>query len=340
MALPTSGPISISDINRELGFDFNFQNSLGSSYTRNLFGVASGAVALAANGRGKSNTFTFNKTISTNTRHYYLLDDMLNNGYTNGSAFTANITINSGVYVWSDHTSLAAFDTGPITGTGTINLTNNGFIMGKGGNGGLASGTSATAGGPAINLQKTIIITNNSYIAGGGGGGGTGTAVGSGGGGGGAGGGAGGVGISMYGGGVSGAGGAVGSSGGNGTSNVFNCYGLGGGAGGGAGSCAIFYTPSPRVTCGSGGGGGRILPGTGGGFTGEISSSGGSAGNAGESNPNNGSGGGGGGWGASGGTGRTTAGATVSGASGGKAINLNGNSVTYITTGTIYGAVS
>jgi hypothetical protein len=50
---------------------------------------------------------------------------------------------------------------------------------------------------------------------------------------------------------------------------------------------------------------------------------------------------GGGGWGASGGS---VAGtqfiAGVPGGAGGKAINLNGYSVTYITTGTLYGAVS
>jgi hypothetical protein len=47
------------------------------------------------------------------------------------------VTVNAGIYVWSDSTSLPAFDTGsPWPAGSTITLVNNGYIMGKGGNGG------------------------------------------------------------------------------------------------------------------------------------------------------------------------------------------------------------
>lgn len=54
MPLPLSGAIDFSDINVELGVAANTQRSLGSSTTRTLYGVPSGAIRLAADGYGKS----------------------------------------------------------------------------------------------------------------------------------------------------------------------------------------------------------------------------------------------------------------------------------------------
>jgi len=354
MPLPTSGPISLSNVNTELGLSSTAQISLGSTAVRTLFGVSSGAIS-KSNGRGKSNTFTFNKTISTNTQNYNLLNDMIANGYTNGSAFVVNVTVNNGVYVWSDDTALAGFDTGTIAGTGTVSIINNGFIIGKGGNSN-ASGNAGSPGGPAMSLRLNCIITNNSYICGGGGGGGS-----------------------------SGSGGGGGAGGGRGGTGV---NGLGGGAGGTVGLAGSDGTTSGDGAVG-GGGGGRIVPGNGGASTvvafggGAVVGKGGGAGGggsaisrfAGEFGFGCGgqppkllvANGGGGGWGATGGVGYSSLGCQVgvtttggaggsnnsagnsgsgtsssayAGGAGGKAINLNGNSVTYIATGTIYGAVS
>ena len=63
MALPSSGAISLSDVNVELGKSATATISMNDSDLRGLFGLASGAVDMAS-GRGKSNQFSL--TISTN----------------------------------------------------------------------------------------------------------------------------------------------------------------------------------------------------------------------------------------------------------------------------------
>jgi len=378
MPMVTTGPISLGgtatsgglnqSVNVELGRSGTATINMNDSAVRSLAGVPSGAISMN-NFYGKSNAFTFNRTISANTQNYNLLNDMVASGYVNGSAFTANITINSGVYVWSDNTSLAGFDTGNITGAGTINLNNSGFIIGKGGRGG-GNAPNAPAplnrvivpglpGGPAINTVHPLNITNNSFIAGGGGGG---TAQ------------------------VE-----------NSAANSFQGTAGGGGAGGGAGGTGVSYNPANSAAGGAGGGlglsggngsisgtivggggGGRILPGVGGASrtNGTVSSgAGGSGGNAGGSGtfsspfsptPSNAqiglgggaggggslftvvakagpvgyAGGGGGGWGAIGGNAFFNTTVFSPGGAGGKAINTNGSSITFITTGTVYGAVN
>ena len=54
MALPTSGSMTMGNINVELGIARATQRSLGQSTTRSLYGVPSGAIRLAADGYGKS----------------------------------------------------------------------------------------------------------------------------------------------------------------------------------------------------------------------------------------------------------------------------------------------
>jgi hypothetical protein len=376
----TTGPISLGgnatsgglnqSVNIELGRAATDTINMNDSAVRSLAGVPSGAISMN-NFYGKSNAFVFNRTISANTQNYNLLNDMVASGYVNGSGFTANITINSGVYVWSDNTSLAGFDTGNITGTGTINLVNSGFIIGRGGNGNplLPNNPGPPAsfvnpgspGGAAINTVRPMTITNNSFIAGGGGGGAT-TETRA----------------------ASGSASPVGSGGGagGGTGGVAFFYSTGipasiapGGAGGGLGSSGSNGNTASGAYV-SGGGGGRILPGVGGAartVAGASSGAGGSAGSPGGNSvgatsgfsdtrvpglgggaggsgaifgiatkvgQRNQGGGGGGGWGAIGGNGNEQLASRGPGGNGGKAINTNGNSVTFVTTGTVYGAVS
>lgn len=165
---------------------------------------------------------------------------------------TVNAVVAPGVVITSADNLAAALDVSGFTSGSTINLTNLGYIIGKGGdgaNGGWASypgsGTSiassnlAGAGGPAINgpgSGVTLNITNASgHIWGGGGGGGGGGAYdgfasgngcgNAGGGGGGAGGGKGGVGgLGVY---ISG-GNALGGNGINGTIGVSGAAGAAG----------------------------------------------------------------------------------------------------------------
>ena len=295
--------------------------------------------------------FQFIKTFTSSVQAYSLSSDLVANGWDEVTPVQAIITVNSGVYVWSDNISVPAFNTGYIAPGSTISIVNNGYIIGRGGNGanaptgsssGVTAFTNGSSGGNAINLNYPVSITNNSYIAGGGGGGaGVRYSIDSirGSGGGGAGGGSGGGGV---------AGGSIGatgsnSSGANGASGGRILPGTGGAAytgggagGGGGGSGTIFYQIGVRRywggAAGGGGGGwgasggqayrntnregGSVYPGPGG-----SSNNVGTNGNTSNNTPLPDALGG-------------------SGGSGGKAVNLNGYSVTWIVTGTRYGAIS
>lgn len=324
MAIKSSGQLSFSEIVAEFADTTpysmsEFYRGGGKVPTNNTNVPTSGAISFS-NFYGAVNRIALSVTYSTDTQQATINPTSLA-GYVAGIT-DITITVNSGIYVWSDSTSTPALTiNGGLAVGDTIQLVNNGYIMGKGGTGGTAVVNPGAGGngGPAMSLGVSLSITNNSFIGGGGGGG---AFAGGGGAGGGAGGGFPAVGVS------GGSGGTVGNSGSSG--------GSGGSARGG-------------------GGGGRIMPGTGGSTTGAGGSAGGaggadtaygsgaaggSAGATGSNNSSNYGGGGGGGWGAAGGSGRYFTTYNPSGGSGGKAINLNGYSVTWILNGTVYGAVS
>lgn len=166
-----------------------------------------------------------------------------------GSAVTVNLTIAQGTILQAGSTGSFAFDCANALPSGsTLNIVNNGYILGKGGAGGGGAGSTvngsgnhghtsaATDGQPGGGAFRgpgagvTCNLTNNGYIWGGGGGGGGGGAAtfanggqaGGGGGGGGAGGGLGGY-----------AGGANSVRGTNGASGSSGALGAGGAAGAG-----------------------------------------------------------------------------------------------------------
>ena len=157
-------------------------------------------------------TDQFTLTISSNQQELNL------NTYATGQGWDGIapivVTINSGVYIWSNSTSTAGLTISSAF-NGLLTITNNGYIIGRGGNGGNKH-TAGGNGGPAIaNSATGVNLTNASgaFIAGGGGGGAGSVS----GGGGGAGGGSGGTGTNSK---AGGAGGAVGASGSNGTSDT------------------------------------------------------------------------------------------------------------------------
>jgi hypothetical protein len=298
------------------------------------------------------NQFTFSPTI-TSTQNLNIKNYALATGWNGTSILNATITIGAGVYIWTDSTSLYALDTGSSFPVGsTISIINNGFIMGKGGAGGSGSPYGVAplyngrVGGPAINigLNGTSINTTNGYIGGGGGGGGAifsyyePGSFGDGGGGG-AGGGQGGDGSTDTPGrdeAPGAAGGAIGQKGNNGYVNRY--YGTGGAGGRIMPGATQYYFDVNIGAGGDAGGAGHWEGGYGGG-----------AGNPGGPGRMGGGGGagGGGGYGASGGIGgyasspAITFAAQGTGAAGGKAINLNGNSITLTNpSSTVYGAVS
>jgi len=329
MTLPTSGQaISLSQVNTELGLSSTAVITLNDAAVRTLFGKASGAISMS-DGHGKANQF--NGTITTNQQEMNLRTFAVNAGW--NQTVAATITVNSNIYVSSNNVATAAMT---INGSwpGGVTLVNNGFIMGRGGNGGGEPATSQ-AGGVAVSLGVNCSITNNSGAFIGGGGAGGSSFPGDSGGGGGAGGGAGGQGgRAPQGLSPGGAGGGVGQSGGQGSPPS---AGFCGGGGGGR----IFPGQGGTGRSGQGGNGGGA-GGAGGGYNGKFvagGGNGGSAGNNGSPSANQGLGGGGGGWGASGGAGNPAVGGSVSKA-GGKAIALNGFSATRTGSGTTFGAVS
>jgi hypothetical protein len=337
--LPASGVITLGDVNVALGLARTTQISLGQASVRTLFGVATGTIKMS-NGYGKSSGY--NLTISANTLKYNLRTALIAAGYSGTGAFKVTITINSGVYVWSDTTATAAFDTGVLLG-GTITIINNGYIIGMGGNGAIVGANNGGVGGPAMNIRHSVTITNNSYVAGGGGGGGS---------------------VSLYAGGGGGAGGGFG---GHwtitqpialgGAPGLAGSIGPGSGAGGGGGrilpgvgGASTFTSTRGVILAGNGGGAG----GSGGCYAGTIVQlNGGRGGAGGSANAVGGNGfdsgfrsagggaGGGGGWGASGGTAKNNTNTTpMTPGAGGKCVNLNGFTVTWTATGTRYGVIS
>ena len=260
-------------------------------------------------------------------------------GYVAGSS-CITITVNSGVYIYSVNCNPALLLTGGATGD-KITIVNKGYIMGKGGDGNSIY-SSQRIGKPAIVLGFNTTIDNtfaSAYIGGGGGAGGYLSCL-TRYGGGGAGGGAGG---NSSVGNAGGSGGSVGASGGNGIPNLIPCcsialfYGSAGGGGrifpgtGGAGGCWNGYAAGQG---GGSGGGGGVDQGSGGASAGGNGGSGSSSGGGYQYGY---AGGGGGGWGACGGNGRSGVGSI-----GGKAVCLNGKSVTWKSGCTIrvYGAIS
>lgn len=361
MALPSSGPLTLAQIQTEFGgsnpISLSEYYAGGANVPAGTSGTngavpSSGTISIANFYGTQKVAPTFYFTISSHIDQANLRSLAVSAGW--GQTAPVVATLTAGYYLYSSNTSAPALT---IDGSwpGGVTFINNGYVMGMGGQGGgWSSGTynaGISAGGNAINLGVSCTIQNNSYIGGGGGGGGAvNSNVGLGGGG--AGGGAGGY-----------------SLGNTGTPPV-NYYG---GAGGGIGASG---SNAPQATNACGGGGGRIMPGSNTTLTSVQAtctcvSTGGGGGNAGSASysgsPNafgamtaglGGSGGGtggvyalyyntasiyvgggGGGWGASGSNAASNLG-VQSGAAGGKCVNLNGYSLTWSATGTRYGAIS
>lgn len=171
MALQLTGAISLANIAAE--FSDVAPHSLNEFY-----GVAAG---IPLSGAISMDDFygasaAFQAALAANTQELDLRTFLIGQGWNQSSAVI--FTINSGVYVWSDSTAVAALNTGGTYPNG-LTIINKGFIIGKGGNGGTGAGPTSpttivppTVGGPAINLTTAVSIDNSQgYIGGGGGGG-------------------------------------------------------------------------------------------------------------------------------------------------------------------------
>jgi hypothetical protein len=181
MPLPSSGQITLDQMHVEVGGTSGTQASINDSDIRSMIGASSGQANLSfSDFYGASSGVTINITISSNTNNYNLWDNK-GGTYSAGNT-TVNLTINSGVTLGSTSTDYA-FTTGLGWVTGdVINITNNGTIKGKGGNGGaggnavynssVSNAGNGGTGGPAFRGQFACTVTNNGSVYGGGGGGG------------------------------------------------------------------------------------------------------------------------------------------------------------------------
>lgn len=332
MAIKSSGSISLQNIEDEFGGTGSISLSEyyrnGSYVTSNNTSVPTSGDISLSNFYGAVRQFAF--SITSNTQNANIRTLAVAAGW-DGSAPLIT-TVNSGVWLWSDSTSLGG---AIISGSfpGGLTLLNYGKIIGKGGDGGLTQGQAGSAGGPALTVASTgVSVTNNSgaYIAGGGGGGGgarrfNGQWSGGGGGAGGGRGGATATSTSII------PGGTLGNRGGNAVG--WNANGTTGGEAGGIGA-ADGESSSGSDYGRTASGGGRILPGviqlSPGANAYSYGGAGGQQGGPGYIFGNDNGGGGGGGWGAAGGN------STYSGGAAGAAIS--GTAVSLTNNGTIYGS--
>lgn len=180
MAIVASGQIDFAGtIGVELGRSSTATISMSESVVYGLAGTALGAQVSFSTFYGKSTALNLALTVSSDTANYNMKSAALAAGWNGTQAGTVTCTINSGVSVYSTSVGSYAFDTGtawPASGM-TLNLINNGIIVGKGGDGGQSGVnicTNGGNGGPAFIAQRAINVTNNGTIGGGGGGGGCG----------------------------------------------------------------------------------------------------------------------------------------------------------------------
>lgn len=276
MALPSSGPLSLAQIQGEFGgsnpISLSEYYRNGGLVTSNNTNVPTGGTISISNFYGAVRQFAF--TIAGNLTNADLRLLAVNAGWDQSAPLVA--TVASGVIIGASSTGVPALYIGGSF-PGGVTFVNNGVIVGMGGAGGGGNSGGGGAGGPALSVAAGVSINNASgIIAGGGGGGGGGTAGGSGGrlGGGGGGGGGqsslfasaggGGGGAPWYPG-YAGANGSYSSAGGGGSPG-YSPWGGAGGSGGGWGSAggtggvgadALYRTP------GYGGPGGYAVYGNG-----------------------------------------------------------------------------
>lgn len=182
MALPPSGPLSLSQIQGEFGGSNPISLSEyyrgGGFVTNNNTSVPTSGTISISNFYGTVRRIFIPITISSSTYNF----DVYNN---RGGSYVAGIsdvqvTVNSGARVGSTSTgTYAMLVTNAFASGDTVTIINNGVIQGMGGQGadsvlGAVDGGPGSPGGLGLYVNFPTTIQNNSIIAGGGGGGGAG----------------------------------------------------------------------------------------------------------------------------------------------------------------------
>ena len=144
MVMKSSGQISLSEVNIELGFASTTLITFNDSKVRTLFGKSSGNIGLF-DGYGKADRVSVNLIITANVLNYNIFSNK-------GTTYVAGktdvvLTINNGIKIGSSATTTYALDTGIGWVSGdTITIVNNGYIVGCGGSGGAGAGGSNGSG--------------------------------------------------------------------------------------------------------------------------------------------------------------------------------------------------
>ena len=137
---------------------------------------------------GAGGPFLFFRTITTDQTDYNLYNQMVASGWNGQTPVLVDLTINGGVVIGASSNSVSAFTIASIPNGSVITLRNNGFIVGRGGQGagkGYPNSTdynltapSYANGGTAFSTTFAVSIDNlNGTVGGGGGGGGVGGAT-------------------------------------------------------------------------------------------------------------------------------------------------------------------
>jgi len=191
MAIPSSGPISLDDIQTEFGgtnpiglSEYYAGGSFVSSGTTGDSGPipTSGEISIGEF-YGSANRVTINLS-NAGTASKQNIYTLASADPTYSAGITDVVYTNSGTLT-SDVIGTAALKTGTFASGDTVKIVNTGLIIGKGGDGGAgknwpspATGNTGGAGGKALALQFGVTIDNTGgTIAGGGGGGAGGAAV-------------------------------------------------------------------------------------------------------------------------------------------------------------------
>lgn len=173
MVLPTTGPLSLQDIQGEFGGTSPI--SLSEYYAIGKDIPASGQISIDQFYGGID---TFSITISSNQANLNLRSYAVSAGWDEYAKLL--VTIASGVVVYAPSTALYALTLDGAYQRG-VTLVNNGTIVGMGGAGGTGGvssffgstqPTAGAAGGPALLVSAAASVENNGTIGGGGGGGG------------------------------------------------------------------------------------------------------------------------------------------------------------------------
>lgn len=124
----------------------------------------------------QQNSVRFDLCITGTTYNFDLRTALINNGWDGATPVVAYVTIYSGVQVLASNTNINAFNIdGYFPPESILTVTNNGWIVGRGGTGAVAGAWYAGgAGGGAFSTTVPVTINNHGVIGGGGGGGGAG----------------------------------------------------------------------------------------------------------------------------------------------------------------------